>query len=179
MNSQSRPVYHLTMTDMDILYKLESVSRESMRTPAVIYRNKMISSLMEAVFYHICSVMSRDGRVDDASSPTDSSQILFRHFIEELENNGGIERSSGYYAERLHVSAKHLNAVVRKVSGESAQAWTQKHSAGMISHDLKYSDKSIKEIAYNYGFPSLPSFYKFVKRLLGVSPTEYRNASRE
>jgi AraC-like DNA-binding protein len=39
---------------------------------------------------------------------------------------------------------------------------------------LRFSDRSIKEIAVDYGFSSLSTFGKFVKMRLGLSPRAYR-----
>jgi AraC-like DNA-binding protein len=39
---------------------------------------------------------------------------------------------------------------------------------------LKYSDKSIKEIALELDFPNISFFGKYVKAHLGVSPKAYR-----
>ena len=43
-----------------------------------------------------------------------------------------------------------------------------------IIYFLKYSEKSIKEIAAYLDFPSISYFGKYVKSHYGVSPTQYR-----
>ena len=39
---------------------------------------------------------------------------------------------------------------------------------------MKYTPKSIKEIACELGFPNLSFFAKYVKKHLGVSPKAYK-----
>ena len=47
-------------------------------------------------------------------------------------------------------------------------------TAGIICQQLRYSDKTIKEICYKLNFPNLSFFGKFVKKHIGMSPTEFR-----
>lgn len=41
---------------------------------------------------------------------------------------------------------------------------------------LHNSDKSVKEISNELGFPNLSFFGKYVKRMLGMSPNAYRKS---
>lgn len=41
---------------------------------------------------------------------------------------------------------------------------------------LHNSDKSVKEISNELGFPNLSFFGKYVKRMLGMSPKAYRKS---
>ena len=45
-----------------------------------------------------------------------------------------------------------------------------------ISQALRFSDRSIKEIAVDFGFTNLSTFGKFVKDNLGDSPRAFRRA---
>ena len=179
LHAASHPLFHLSDNEAGILRSLTDTSRRIMRTNDNRYRRDLMNSVMDAMFNEVCSVVRTAASRIDAPECTDSANVLFRRFIEELEKNGGVERSSSYYADRLCVSVKQLCYVVRKVSGRDTQDWTQRHSAAMIARELRYTDRSMKDLACNFGFPSLPAFYKFVKRMLGASPSDYRKASRE
>jgi AraC-like DNA-binding protein len=39
---------------------------------------------------------------------------------------------------------------------------------------LRYSDKSIKEIAYEIGYEDIQSFSRFFKKIEGVSPSDFK-----
>ncbi len=43
-----------------------------------------------------------------------------------------------------------------------------------IRQQLRYSNKTVKEISTELDFPNLSFFGKFVKAHLGMAPTEYR-----
>ena len=57
--------------------------------------------------------------------------------------------------------------------------WIHEYATEAIVHQLKYSDRSIKEIAGDFHFSSLSVFGKVVKAKLGLSPREYRARSRQ
>ena len=46
-----------------------------------------------------------------------------------------------------------------------------------IRQQLRYSNKTVKEISTELDFPNLSFFGKFVKAHLGMAPTEYRQKS--
>ena len=47
-------------------------------------------------------------------------------------------------------------------------------TVGTIRQQLRYTNKTVKEICNELDFPNLSFFGKFVKEHLGMSPTEYR-----
>ena len=67
-----------------------------------------------------------------------------------------------------------FSAVIKKESGRGPLEWIHEYTLQAIIRQLSYSDKSIKEISADLGFPNLSFFGKFVRAHLGTSPTEYR-----
>ncbi len=78
------------------------------------------------------------------------------------------------YAALLHVSPRYLNESVQKVLHESAKSLIIEQLEMRIRHALKFTDKSIKEIAFELGFSSPDYFSSFCKKHIGQSPSEYR-----
>ena len=101
-------------------------------------------------------------------------ELLFRKFIKLLSSYEATDRSVKGYAEKLCVTPKYLSTVCKSVSGKTALEWIHDFLADSITHKLKYTDVSIKEIADELGFPNISFFGKFVKSRFGVSPKEYR-----
>ncbi len=67
----------------------------------------------------------------------------------------------------------------KSVVGRTASTLINDAVMREIKRQLKYSDKSIKEIALAMDFPNLSFFGKYVKAHLGMPPTEYRREVRE
>ncbi len=57
--------------------------------------------------------------------------------------------------------------------------WITTYTIGQAKHLLSQTDLSIKEIAEQLGFPEQFAFRKYFKRVVGVSPSEYRKRKGE
>ena len=83
-------------------------------------------------------------------------------------------RELSFYAEKLNLTTKHLSRVVKEASGKSAMEWIEKYVILDAISQLHSSNVSIKEVAYRLNFPSQSCFGKYFNRVVGVSPTTYR-----
>jgi AraC-like DNA-binding protein len=81
---------------------------------------------------------------------------------------------SGVFANMLNITPKYLSKCVKDESGRSPIDLIHETTAGTIRQQLRYSNKTVKEICTELDFPNLSFFGKFVKEHLGMSPTEYR-----
>lgn|SRR5690606_18942728 len=81
--------------------------------------------------------------------------------------------SGGKVCDALHISPKYLNECVQGVLRTSAKSLIVEQLTIRARHDLKFSDKSIKEIAFELGLTSPTYFSSFCKKNLGCSPTHY------
>ena len=97
-----------------------------------------------------------------------------RDFITMVRLNIKKEHEVGFYAEQLHITPKYLNEVCKRKTGHKAKEII----SGMLLQQLKVailvSGKSVKEIAYEYGFADQSSMGKFFRKLTGRSPVVFR-----
>ena len=133
-----------------------------------------MQSLFHCMFYELAAIISP--LIEDRKPAVAQRQgeLLFRKFIKLLSSYEATDRSVKGYAEKLCVTPKYLSTVCKSVSGKTALEWIHDFLADSITHKLKYTDVSIKEIADELGFPNISFFGKFVKSRFGVSPKEYR-----
>ena len=104
---------------------------------------------------------------------------LTNKFIELVERNYTKQRELKFYADKLALTPKHISLVVKRSSGKSATEWIEKYVILDAITQLTLTDKSIKEIAYDLGFPSQSFFGKYFCRIVGASPAEYRKAHKK
>jgi AraC family transcriptional regulator, transcriptional activator of pobA len=78
------------------------------------------------------------------------------------------------YAEMLNVSPKYLNQVVKRVMGVTAKSVIQEQLIMHASRDLKFTNESVKEIAFKLGFAESEHFSHFFKKETNHSPSFYR-----
>ena len=176
MYVSQNPVFHLSEEDIQLLNNYYALVCLKMKQPQHSYYKETMQALFQSAFYELCAVISRSmkpgaGEWDDSMRQAD---ILFKRFIELLSGGECRERSVNAFAGKLCITPKYLSAAIKKVSGKTALEWIHEYTTKAIVHQLKYTNKSIKEIADELDFPNLSFFGKFVKTQLGVSPKEYR-----
>ena len=141
---------------------------------------EIMNALFLTVFLEICSVLGARVRQTQTRElhGVKRRDWLFKNFLLLLSESGGRERSVAVFADKLHVSSKYLSTVVKNMSGRTALDWILQHAAESVANELKYTDKSIKEIAFSLNFSNLSFFGKFCKKMLGASPKAFRNENR-
>lgn len=169
----NNPVYHPDEETMELLLSYHSMMVTQIKRKGNPYRQEVMHSLFQAFFYDICAVLIPEG-VSEKDMNLRQGDVLVRRFMKLLGETLGRERSVSYYADKLSVTPKYLSTACRKSTGKTALEWIHEYTINIIVQELTYSDKSIKEIGGALNFPNLSFFGKFVKKHLGVSPTEYR-----
>lgn len=146
-----------------------------------LYYNDVMQALFQAMFYDLCSIIA-----SSLSSPSETGgnnmrqgDKLINRFLKLLADSQGRERSVTAFAERLYVTPKYLSTVCKTSTGKTALEWIHEYTTEVIIQRLKYSEKSIKEIADELNFPNISFFGKFVKARLGVSPATYKKQFAE
>ncbi len=153
-------------------YELANLKIRSERSP---FHQAIMMSLVHCVVFELLALTNKVESIDfEENEQASQSDVLFRNFLELLAEHEGRVRSVQEYADMLYVSPKYLSSVVKQLSGRTALALIHETTIHAIVRQLKYTDKSIKEISDDMKFPSLSFFGKFVKTQLGVSPKKFR-----
>lgn len=174
---KSNPVKHLDGANFEHLLRYVDLIGVELKVDNTCYREEIVQHLFAAFILGMvseishCMVSSADSDTDKASLPT----YIFRRFMEEVSADNGCHRSVIYYADLLCCSPSYLSRIVKKVSGRRALNIINEYMVDRIVFELKYSYKTIKEIAMEFDFPNVSFFAKYVRKHLKVSPTEFRN----
>ena len=178
MYAREHPVYHMTDAEMRIGSHIFHLFQEKLSGPQDFYYKEVMQSLMVTAFYEISVIIKRN-MIPAGSGPVRQHERIFKSFLSMLADSDGRRRTVADYAQALCISPKYLSACVRKSSGRSVLSWIHEYTLEGISRQLRGSDRSVKEIAADYGFTSLSAFGKFVKTRLGASPRDYRTENRK
>lgn len=103
------------------------------------------------------------------------SGTLYERFIFLVREHCMTEREVQFYANQLHITAKHLNFVCKQNTGISASGWVQRYTRERISLLLQDKNLNISAIADRMEFSSRSFFTRYVKKLLGLTPGEFRS----
>jgi len=101
--------------------------------------------------------------------------VIFNKFIESIENEYSITRSSRYYASKLTISYKLLNEIVKELTKKTVKEFIDDFVTVEIKRYLVSTSLSIKEISYKTGFDEPSNMVKFFKRNTLQTPIQFRN----
>lgn len=134
------------------------------------YQMETLHHLTCAAFYGIGSYLYQTS----INHHNTHEEILMQKFLAEIKTHYRSQRKVGFYADRLHISLGHFFAIVKRVSGKSPGQWIDEYITGEARALLKGTNLTVQQISQELGFPSQSFFGKFFKRVIGISPKEYR-----
>lgn len=138
------------------------------------YSDHVFSALADVFLFQMLNIVS--SKISSTSLALDSvpGQGLFFRFLDVLKQGKGHCRSVEEMAARLCVSPKYLARIVKANSGMTPSEWMDEYTMRAAIHELRHSEKPIKDIAQSLGFPNPSSFGTFFRKHGGLSPAVYR-----
>ncbi|RFM27416.1 AraC family transcriptional regulator [Deminuibacter soli] len=107
----------------------------------------------------------------NAKMTRDFRSLVQQHFMEY--------RQPAAYAAMLHVSAGHLNDVVKAQTGKTASQWIAARVLLEAQRMLVHTHEPVKAIAALLQFNEVSYFYRFFKKLTQQTPEQFREQIRE
>lgn len=169
---ENNPIIALDENESSLFLQYYNLIRSKFETESQHHLKHLIDMLLQAFIYEFHDSMEKRIKIDPPQY--NSADNLFISFLDILVNSYPKQRSVSYYAEKLFVTPKYLSAICKEISGETASDLITRYVKKDIENLLKQPNKTIKEIANELDFANLSFFGKYVKRIFGVSPKEYR-----
>lgn len=99
---------------------------------------------------------------------------LTKQFLQLVERGYRSSISPADYAAQLHVTASHLNAIVRRTMNRTAGALIRERLLLEAKRLLQFSDLAVAEIADQLNFEDPSYFGRFFKKYTQLSPGAFR-----
>lgn len=134
------------------------------------HREIAVASLLRTLLIYCdseCNVrIADDNNTSKVQIVTQYKDLVAQHYTET-------HRVSDY-ARMLNITPKYLNQVTREILGMTAKSIIHEQLTIQARRELKFSDDSIKQVAFKLGFSEPFHFSKYFKRQVGCSPSAYR-----
>ena len=167
------PVMRLSERDLRICEAALQYLRMRMEEEKHFFREELLGSLLTAHILDLYDIHARSRKEPQVSERITS---LLRNFIELLYNGEYIRnRDLEYYASRLCITPHYLSETCKRISGEPASYWIERFTMQEITRLLRQKELPLTEIAERMNFSSVSYFSRYIRKRLGVCPTEYRN----
>lgn len=178
--SQLRANAHITTLGNEYMRGVgslfDSLYAEHTTTEISYYAEHSLRHIFCAMIYRICDAVLGANVNMVPEGVKERSSEYFERLMTLLAEHYREHRNVEFYADKMHISSKHLSRVIRNFTGKSVHQWIDEFVALEIKNLLKYSNMSIQQISYSLNFPN-PSFMgQYFKRITGMTPGEYKRS---
>lgn len=171
------PVLRITEAESDLLGRyFELVHLNTSGNTDDLFVRSISRCLISAMCYQVIQFVMQRANSDDHPRPGTRRATYVGDFMRLVHAHHRQERSVGFYADKLFISPKYLSMIVKEVTGRSAAEWIDELVLLEAKNLLRFSGKSIQQIAYELNFPNQSSFGKYFKHLTGLSPSQYQHS---
>ncbi len=142
----------------------------------ILHREIILSFLRTFILLiceQLCKTLEAAERKPTPQRPP-RDNVIFNDFLSLLAETKVKKHSVAYYAEQLCITPKYLCTICSHSSGKSPSQWIMEYVMEDIYVALKYTTKSMKEIANELGFSNNSFFGKYFREHAGMTPSEYR-----
>ena len=94
-----------------------------------------------------------------------------------LNQHCKVHHDVAFYACQLHITSQYLGRICRKYDGRGPKEIIDEMLLLQLKSTLKNTEKSMKEISYEYNFSNFSFMCSFFRRNVGISPSEFRAKS--
>lgn len=164
--------YHISKAAVDGINFNESFIEQLMIELAMenTYAQKNIVAAMLELY------LLRLERLSQTVAPPKQSKYypLFLEFKNLVEENYVTTRNVKDYADKLLVSSKHLNRIVKEFTLNTAKHFIDDFVILETKRAIASTNYSLKEIGYAVGFDEVTNFTKFFKKHTNTTPKQFK-----
>ena len=173
MSMLTNPVMPMLPADTDrIVRDIEDIRDRNDQSYHLFHEDVLLRAVQNMIL-DMYDIHARGDERDLEHAP--QSTRLLRQYIGYLQT--GLYRQEcqvDYYASLLCITSKYLSEVCIKASGHNASFWIDRFTSQEIARLLQEESLTMQDIADKFCFSSVNYFTRYVKRTLGMTPSEYR-----
>jgi AraC family transcriptional regulator, transcriptional activator of pobA len=162
----------------ELLVLFEKIKAEATST----FSNKFefVKSYLRLIIMYLNRYYEKRIQNNQKPNPQATGIATVRAFQELISENIKADhklRAVAEFAQALSIHPNHLNAVCKEVVGKTASELLQDSILLQAKSLIKNSEYSMKEIAYQLGYEEPNYFFRFFKKHIGLTPSEFKNKS--
>mgnify|MGYP002855590842 CR=1 FL=1 len=155
-----------------------TILRSKLKKTTPVPPYEILLALLRAFLLELCFHFEAD-QSNHRDHKLSQGKMLFNRFLSTVSGSIVKRQPITYYASQLAITPKYLTMLCLKYSDKTASQWVAQYTVEEIRYYLKSTDLSIKEISGRLGFSNMSHFGSYVRKHLGMSPSEYRYSRKE
>jgi AraC family transcriptional activator of pobA len=136
------------------------------------YRNQVMESVLGTILLWIAR--SSLPALNEQPRIVGRGDRHFTAFCQMVEEHFAEHYPVAHYAQRLGITAAHLNVLCRQAVSKSALELVHDRLLLQAKRNLVYTSMTISVVSYALGFSDPAYFTRFFKRQTGLSPKDFR-----
>lgn len=169
--SKENPVVHLSSRDVENCRHNFGLLQEKYEDTEHRFCNEIVNLQLQMFVLEMWNIFSKE---IERRSVSNQKGSLFERFLGLVQEHCMVEREVDFYSAKLFISSKYLTEVCKRSSGKTASEWIQNYTTQRLIILLENKGLSFTEIADTLHFSSQSFFSRYVRKVLGVSPSVYR-----
>lgn len=170
---KENPVFRLAEGEKAVITADFSRCKEALASDH-LFRREILGKLLQIFLYDLWNIYARE--IERQGLASNVRATLFYRFMDLIRQHAAEHREVTFYSDRLCVTAKYLSEVCRDESGYPASHWIGGYATQELAAMLRNPDLTLTEIADRMRFYNQGHFSRYAKKMLGMTPSEYRRA---
>jgi AraC family transcriptional regulator, transcriptional activator of pobA len=169
--AKENPVVHISEADTEkCLYNFKLL-QEKYTNDTHVFRDELVNLQLKMFIMEMWNIFSKEM---DKRRINNQKGSLFERFLQLVQEHCMEHREVDFYADKLNITPKYLTEVCKKSSARTASDWIQNYTTQRLIILLGNRQLSFTEIADTLHFSSQSFFSRYVRKVLGATPSEYR-----
>ncbi|MBQ9463167.1 MAG: helix-turn-helix transcriptional regulator [Bacteroidales bacterium] len=174
---EANPFRKLDQKTADAFGSFAKLCNDLMQLQEGSFNTEEVFRLLSKLFFQMTSSML------NIPSPEKENQQrhgeVMMQFLQLVKLHYREHRDVRFYADQMNLSAKYMTTLIKHASGKSAIQWIEDYVILDAKAQLYSTVNTVQQIAYELNFPTQALFGRYFKRLVGVSPSDYRDSARK
>lgn len=168
---QNPPLLELSLIKLNELnLKFKEIHEESLQCN--IFRELKITNIINSIYIELTRAYTADVNLEKLVSPNYSKTL---ENLETLINDHFYtEKLPKFYANKLNITTKHLNRVVKKTINKTTSQLISERIILEAKRLIVHSDNTLADIANTLEFSDYAYFSKFFKSKIGITPIGFK-----
>ncbi len=175
LHNRINPVTNLTEEEANTLREYYAFLHKQLLKPSTPFLKNKVICLLQAALFQLMEIQTHHNEGKKFQN-TRKEEIMAK-FIIAVSEHFRERKPVTFYADSIGITAKHLSAMVKEISGRTASEWIENYVLMEAKVLLKTTDLTIQEISQLLSFSNQSFFGKYFKNLTGQSPTDYRKSN--
>lgn len=176
---ESNEALHMSERERQIIINCFNEIREELEHAIDKHSKQIIAANIEVLLNHCVRFYDRQfvtREIVNRDLLSRFENLLSGYFNSEQPQELGLP-SVAWCSGELHLSANYFGDLIKKETGKSAQEYIQLVTIGWAKKLLAEGNRSVSEIAYILGFKYPHHLSRLFKKVVGITPNEYRSVS--